>query len=70
MNSTQVVSSTPLLGILGIIFITLKLAEIGVVATWSWWLVLLPFWLIPAIVLCVVAVIGVVYLLANLMKLK
>ena len=70
MNSTQVVSSTPLLGILGIIFITLKLAEVGVVATWGWWWVLLPFWVLPATILCAVAVLGVVYLLANLMKLK
>ena len=62
-NTMNAKVSTPLLGILGIVFITLKLSEVGVVATWSWWLVLLPFWLIPAIVLCVVAVIGVVYLM-------
>lgn len=33
--------------ILGLILITLKLAEIGQVATWSWWWVLAPFW-VPA----------------------
>lgn len=31
--------------ILGSIFILLKLAEVGVVATWSWLWVLSPFWL-------------------------
>lgn len=33
--------SFPLLGVLGLIFITLKLT--GVIS-WSWWLVLLPFY--------------------------
>jgi small Trp-rich protein len=32
------------LGLLGVVFITLKLAEIGVVAKWSWWWVTAPFW--------------------------
>lgn len=32
------------LGILTLIFIALKLAEIGVVASWSWWWVLAPLW--------------------------
>lgn len=35
--------------ILGLILITLKLAEIGQVATWSWWWVLAPFWVPVAI---------------------
>lgn len=39
------------LGILGVIFVLLKLFEVTAVATWSWWLVLLPFWLPYAIVL-------------------
>lgn len=29
--------------VLQLVFITLKLAEIGVVKDWSWWLVLSPF---------------------------
>jgi small Trp-rich protein len=29
--------------ILGILLLTLKLAEFGPVAAWSWWLVLAPF---------------------------
>jgi hypothetical protein len=33
-----------LLVLLAVLFIGLKLAAIGVVATWSWWLVLLPLW--------------------------
>lgn len=30
------------LEVLGFIFVTLKLANMGVVATWSWWWVLSP----------------------------
>jgi len=30
---------------LTILFIGLKLAEIGTVATWSWWWVISPFWI-------------------------
>ncbi len=33
-----------ILGLLGILLIGLKLANVGVVAGWSWWLVTLPLW--------------------------
>ena len=43
MSETKVVSSgTNILGLLGILFVGLKLA--GVIA-WSWWYVTMPFWL-------------------------
>lgn len=32
------------LGLLALIFIGLKLAAVGVVASWSWWAVLAPLW--------------------------
>lgn len=31
-------------GLLGVVFVVLKLAEVTAIATWSWWLVLLPFY--------------------------
>lgn len=40
--------------VLFLIFLVLKLAGIGIVATWSWWLVTLPLW----IGLAVAAVLG------------
>lgn len=43
----------PILGILGLIFVTLKLC--GVIA-WSWWLVTLPFWIGFAIFVIVLLV--------------
>jgi len=27
-----------------VVFLTLKLAEVGVVAAWSWWWVTIPLW--------------------------
>jgi hypothetical protein len=32
-------------GILFLIYLTLKLAEVGVVKYWSWWCVTSPLWL-------------------------
>ena len=40
--------------LLALITITLKLAQIGLVATWSWWLVLAPLW-VPAFVITTAA---------------
>lgn len=42
-------------GLLAILFIALKLAEIGVVASWSWWWVLSPLW-IPIVVFAICAI--------------
>lgn len=67
-SSKSKTASFPILGILGLIFVTLKLAEIGVVATWSWWWVLSPFWIPLAIVLGIFAVVGVVMVVAKLLE--
>lgn len=45
--------------ILALIFIALKLAGIGIVATWSWVWVLAPIW-IPLLVVVVFAIVGAV----------
>lgn len=60
-NVTKAKVSFPFLGILALIFISLKLAGVGVVATWSWWLVLSPLWIpwvIALFVLLVAVIIG------------
>lgn len=49
MSNKAASSGFPIIGILGLIFITLKLTGVGVVANWSWWLVLAPFWVGAAI---------------------
>ena len=43
------------LGLLGIIFVLCKIFEFGPIAAWSWWLVLLPFYVGLAIIFGVIA---------------
>lgn len=39
--------------IIFLIFLVLKLAEIGVVASWSWWWVTCPLWIIPLVAISI-----------------
>ena len=66
--SSKSTASFPIFGILGLIFVTLKLAEIGTVATWSWWLVTLPFYGPIALVLGVFLVVAIVAGIAAVLK--
>jgi hypothetical protein len=50
-------------GLLGVVFVTLKLLGVTDVATWSWWWVTAPFWLVPAALLAFALVVGAVGLL-------
>jgi hypothetical protein len=52
--------------VLFLIFLTLKLAEVGQVATWSWWWVTSPLW-IPLVAVLGIAVIALI--LAGIIKL-
>jgi len=45
----------PILTILFLIFLTLKLAGVGVVATWSWWAVTSPLWIGAILIILLVA---------------
>ena len=66
--SSKSTASFPIFGILGLIFVTLKLAEIGAVASWSWWLVTLPFYGPIALVLGVFLVVAIVAGIAAVFK--
>lgn len=60
-----------MLGTMFLIFLTLKLAGIGVVADWSWWLVTAPLWGGIALALVVVIVVLLfVAFVASLVVLK
>jgi len=61
MNRNKQTGQTgfPILSILFLIFLTLKLAGIGVVATWSWWAVTSPLWCVPLGFVIVLFLIGV-----------
>lgn len=67
-NDVNYKNGVGFLPLLGLLFIGLKLAEIGVVATWSWWWVLSPFWIPLAIVLGIFAVVGVGMVFAAMFK--
>lgn len=50
-----------ILGLLGVVFVTLKLVGVAPVAEWSWWWVTAPFWggfALIAILALTAAVIG------------
>jgi hypothetical protein len=57
------------IGLLGVIFVLCKIFEIGVIATWSWWLVLLPFYIMIAVLLGILfggaAIAGFLFLVAR-----
>lgn len=36
---------------LGLIFIVLKLAQVGDIVGWPWWVVTSPIWVIPAVII-------------------
>ncbi|MDQ0168726.1 hypothetical protein [Paenibacillus tundrae] len=54
-------------GLLGLVFVTLKLT--GVI-TWSWWWVTLPFWGGIALLLSIVAVIALVAIVSDAVSRK
>lgn len=45
----------PICTILFLIFLTLKLAGVGVVATWSWWAVTSPLWIGSILIIVLVS---------------
>ena len=59
------------LGLLGVVFVTLKLLGITAVAEWSWWWVTLPFWAGIALMLGILAVgaigVGVAFAIAAIL---
>lgn len=52
-------------GMLAIVFIALKLGEVGVVAGWGWWWVLSPLWVPLAVVLVAVFIAALVAAMRN-----
>ena len=60
MKEQQTNEGLGLGGIIFLVFLTLKLAEIGPVQYWSWWWVTSPLW-IPLIIVILIAIgVGVV----------
>lgn len=51
-----------LCGVLFLIFLTLKLAQVGTVAAWSWWWIFAPIWIPAAIALVVLLIAALIYI--------
>lgn len=56
-------TSGGLLGLVFLVLLTLKLAGVGVVAAWSWWLVTAPLWGGVALALVFVVLWVIIWLL-------
>jgi hypothetical protein len=54
--------------ILFLIFLTLKLAEVGPVAQWSWWWVFSPIWIPLALVGVVAMIVGIAVIIDHKSK--
>lgn len=68
LESKKSNAGSHVLTILFLIFLTLKLANIGLVATWSWWWVTSPLWLPVTIVLTISALIIIVQFIIDSIK--
>ncbi len=64
-NSVQSSGGIGILGLLGVLFVGLKL---GGIITWSWWYVTLPFWGGLALVLSIFLIVAVFMLLTYLFQ--
>lgn len=58
-----------LCGMVFIVFLFLKLAEMGTVATWSWWWVTSPLWIPAGIVISILLTVALFALLVGLVAL-
>lgn len=62
-KTTVVRGSFPIFMVMFLIFMTLKLAEVGQVALWSWWWVTAPLWIPLSVGLVLILVIGLLALI-------
>lgn len=58
-------SGIGLCGAAFLVFLTLKLAEIGVVANWSWWWVTAPLWMPLALVIVILIIWLIVFVVKS-----
>jgi hypothetical protein len=60
MSDKNSLISTNIPTILFLIFLTLKLAGIGEVATWSWWWVTSPLWIPFALAIAIIVIVIII----------
>jgi hypothetical protein len=54
--------------VLFLVFLVLKLTEVGTVATWSWWWVTSPLWIPLAFILVLLIGVGLIGLIASIVN--
>ena len=62
-KSTSYNGGVGVMGLLGVVFVTMKLIGIEPVASWSWWWVTAPFWggiALVLVIICIVLLVAVV----------
>ena len=68
VRTVTVTKNVSWLGLLGVIFVVAKIFEIGPVAEWSWWLVLMPFYIGFAVMIAIVGggalIVGIMFVIA------
>jgi len=52
------------LTILGVVLFALKVSGISIVSSWSWWIVLLPFYIGWCIILGIISILAIGWLMA------
>jgi len=67
-NSKSTSTGISLSGAVFIVFLILKLAEIGPVANWSWWWVTSPLWISIALVLSIVFIVALFFIIVKALK--
>lgn len=67
-NQNTTSSGIGLSTLIFVVFLTLKLAGIGQVATWSWWWVTSPLWIPLVLVVAILGVVGILYGIAKMFE--
>lgn len=67
-NTTVVSKGLGLGTLVFLVFLTLKLAEVGRVATWSWWAVTAPLWVPALLTIAVIIVIAIFWVIGSIIS--
>jgi hypothetical protein len=68
MSDKKTTSGVGVGTVLFLVFLTLKLAEVGPVANWSWWWVTSPLWIPLALGTAIIAIVAIVAAIVAILK--
>jgi hypothetical protein len=70
MKKTVTTGGFTLSSMVFIVFLIFKLAEIGKIATWSWWWVTSPLWMPIAIIPAIIIIVIIVCIIREILKMR